>query len=192
MRLWLKLTPFIMAGILGVVGVLTLSGGDAEAGGALATARLRDPAGTTLGAVRMSALGDGKIQVRVQVRGLTPGFHGFHIHTIGTCTAPDFTSAGGHFNPTVAVHPGHAGDQPVILVNADGSGAGRFVTDRYALGDLFDADGSALVVHAAADNYGNVPIRYTATGAPSPGPDAATLLTGDAGARSLCGAITQV
>jgi Cu-Zn family superoxide dismutase len=189
MQRWKKFTPFAIAGVLGLTGVLAMSGG-AGAGGALASARLRDGGGATLGAVRLTTLGDGKIQVRVQVHGLTPGFHGFHIHTIGTCTAPDFTSAGGHLNPGAVNHADHAGDQPVILVNADGTGAGRFVTDRYAIGDLFDADGSALVVHAGADNYGNIPVRYTASGAPSPGPDAATLLTGDAGVRSLCGVIT--
>jgi Cu-Zn family superoxide dismutase len=189
MTRWKRLVPFGVAAMLGLASLMTMSGG-AEAGGAVAKARLRDAGGVTLGEVRMTTMGDGKIQVRVRVHGLTPGFHGFHIHTIGTCTAPDFTSAGGHFNPGTVNHADHAGDQPVILVNADGTGAGRFVTDRYVVADLFDGDGSALVVHAGADNYANIPIRYTATGAPSPGPDASTLLTGDAGARSLCGVIT--
>ena len=191
MSLWKKLSTFGVAAALGVAGVMAMSGG-AGADGVVAGAQLKDAAGTTMGSVQMTTIGNGKILVRVQVRGLTPGFHGFHIHTTGTCTAPDFTSAGGHFNPGAVNHASHAGDQPVILVNDDGTGRGRFLTDRYALADLFDADGSALVVHAAADNYANIPTRYTALGVASPGPDATTLLTGDAGARTLCGEITHV
>jgi Cu-Zn family superoxide dismutase len=71
-----------------------------------------------------------------------------------------------------------------LLVNADGTGTATFVTDRYAIVDLFDADGSAFIVHALADNYANIPTRY----APS-GPDATTLGTGDAGGRLACGVI---
>ena len=158
--------------------------GSAGAVPSAAKAVLKDASGATIGNVRLTPAPDGKVLVAVSVGGLAPGFHGFHIHTIGTCTAPDFTSAGGHFNPAGAVHAGHAGDQPVLLVNADGTAVAKFVTDRYAIGDLFDADGSALVVHAAADNYANIPTRLSATGA-----DATTLATGDAGSRVACGLI---
>jgi len=134
------------------------------------------------------------VNVRAVVSGLTPGFHGFHIHATGTCdpsipagqTSP-FTSAGGHFNPTGATHGSHAGDQPVLLVNADGTATARFATDRFGVESLFDADGSAFIVHAAPDNYANIASRYSAAGVP--GPDAATLTTGDAGARVFCGVI---
>ena len=174
-----------------VVSGLTLS---AHAGATRATATLLDPVGTTVGTVRMNTQTDGHVLVRVSVTGLPAGFHGFHIHTVGTCTAPDFVSAGGHFNPGGATHPSHAGDQPVILVNADGTGILRFETDRYAVADLFDADGSAFIVHAGADNYANIPTRYASSTPVSPGalgPDATTLATGDAGARSACGLIRQ-
>jgi Cu-Zn family superoxide dismutase len=149
-----------------------------------AEAVLVDAGGNEIGVVRFASGNHGKVEVRVKVSGLTAGFHGFHVHTIGTCTAPDFTSAGGHFNPGSVSHPGHAADMPVVLVNADGNGWARFRTDRYAVADLFDADGSAVVVHANPDNYANIPTdRY------DPDPDATTLATGDAGARLACGVI---
>jgi Cu-Zn family superoxide dismutase len=164
--------------VLGAVAAFAQTdASDAEAG-------LFDGAGNAVGSVKFFQGAGGKVEVRVRVSGLTPGFHGMHVHTIGTCTAPDFTSAGGHFNPTAASHPGHAADGPVILVNADGRGWARFRTDRYAVDDLFDADGSAVVVHANPDNYANIPTdRY------DPDPDATTLATGDAGARVACGVV---
>ena len=150
---------------------------------------LRDANGAVVGVVHMSAEADGKILVRVSASGLAAGFHGFHIHTIGICNAAGgFVSAGGHFNPGAATHAAHAGDQPLLLVNADGTALARFATDRYTIDQLFDADGSAFIVHAAADNYANIPSRYSAAGVP--GPDAVTLTTGDAGGRSACGVIT--
>ena len=158
-------------------------------------ATLRDASGAVVGKVWLQEDG-GKISVRAVVSGFAPGFHGFHIHTIGTCdptipagqTSP-FTSAGGHLNlVSGATHGMHAGDQPVLLVNADGTASARFQSDRYAIADLFDADGSAFIVHAGSDNYANIPTRYSAAGVP--GPDAATLATGDAGGRVACGVIT--
>ena len=165
-------------------GALALSAGaDTQA----ARATLRDASGNVVGVVKLS-LTDGKIGVKARVEGLPAGFHGFHIHSAGTCDASvGFASAGGHFNPTRATHGGHAGDQPVLLVNADGTAELRFTTDRYAVGDLFDAGGSAFIVHAGADNYANIPTRYSAAGVA--GPDTTTLATGDAGARSACGVI---
>ena len=121
---------------------------------------------------------DGSVLVRVAVHGLAPGFHGFHVHAAGVCKAP-FTTAGGHFNPNAASHPNHAADMPVLLVNADGTGEARFKTDRFDIADLFDTNGSALIIHAGPDNYANIPARYGT-------PDASTLLTGDSGSRAAC------
>jgi superoxide dismutase, Cu-Zn family len=130
---------------------------------------------------------NGGVQVDITVHGLTPGFHGFHVHSIGVCDGTTgFTSAGGHFNPGGDQHPHHAADFPVLLVQEDGIGEAHFYTDRFAVGDLFDADGSALIIHAGPDNYANVPTRYAAGG-----PDATTLGTGDAGGRAACGLITH-
>jgi Cu-Zn family superoxide dismutase len=171
---------------LGGTMAVTLSAG---ARGREAKAMLRDANGAVVGVVHLSVEADGKILVRASASGLAPGFHGFHIHSVGSCDAAGgFLSAGGHFNPGGATHPTHAGDQPVLLVNTDGTAVARFQTDRYTVDQLFDADGSAFIVHAASDNYANIPTRYSAGGVP--GPDAATLATGDAGGRSACGVIT--
>ncbi len=183
---------------VGVAITATVWATSAGAGGTHAHAYLRDPSGNTIGRVLLSTRDDGKIAVRVWVQGLPAGFHGFHIHTIGVCDPGNplgaFVGAGGHFNPAAANHGSHAGDLPVILVNADGTGRGVFVTDRYDIVDLFDADGSAFIVHAGADNFANIPTRYTSSTPVTPGatgPDAMTLLTGDAGGRSACGVIKQ-
>jgi Cu-Zn family superoxide dismutase len=157
-----------------------------------ARARLSDVNGHVVGVVKLS-ITDGKIGVKASVEGLSPGFHGFHIHSTGTCNpSVSFTTAGGHFNPTGATHGGHAGDQPVLLVNTDGTAELRFTSDRYAMPDLFDADGSAFIVHALADNYANIPTRYLSSTPPQTGqtgPDTPTLSTGDAGGRVACGVI---
>ncbi len=165
------------------------------AGGREARATLRDASGAVVGRVWLQEA-DGKINVRAVVSGFAPGFHGFHVHAVGTCdpavppgqTSP-FTSAGGHLNPSGTTHGAHAGDQPLLLVNSDGTAMGRFASDRYTVASLFDADGSAFIVHAAPDNYANIPGRYAAAGVV--GPDAATLATGDAGGRVACGKIQR-
>jgi superoxide dismutase, Cu-Zn family len=123
------------------------------------------------------------VWVMGNVRNLPPGFHGFHIHTVGQCVPP-FTSAGGHYNPGGGMHPNHAGDMSTLLVNADGTGTVALATDRFSISDLRDADGSAVMVHALPDNYANIPTdRY------DPDPDAMTTSTGDAGGRIACGVI---
>jgi superoxide dismutase, Cu-Zn family len=136
----------------------------------------------------MSIRRHGKVTVTGAVWRLAPGFHGFHVHAVGECVAP-FTSAGGHFNPTGDDHGDPAGDLPSMLVNADGTGELHFATDRFSLGKLFDADGSALMVHAGRDDYANIPNRYTSGGVP--GPNAETLASGDAGSRAACGVMER-
>lgn len=154
-----------------------------------AGARLRDANGNPAGVVRVTDLASGKTRVQANVEGLPPGFHGFHVHAVGQCTPPDFTSAGGHLNPSGNDHPFHAGDQPVLLVNRDGTGQLAFETDRYSVADLFDADGSAYIVHANPDNYANIPMRYHSHTYDVFGPDPDTEATGDAGSRLACGEV---
>jgi Cu-Zn family superoxide dismutase len=150
-----------------------------QAEGNRASATLFDASGAKVGEVKLWGTRGG-VRVQAEVRSIPAGFHGFHIHTVGTCTPP-FTTAGGHWNPAGQTHPSHAGDQPVLMVNTDGTGSLSFVSDRYRIGDLFDADGNAFIVHADPDNYANV-YRYGT-------PDSTTLATGDAGARIACGII---
>ncbi len=135
------------------------------------------PAGT------VQLLSNGQtVTVAGAVTGMEPGQHGFHLHTTGRCTAPDFTSAGGHLNPTGNAHgslaPGgkHLGDMPNLTVGANGSGSIQYEIDRpasAALDAIFDADGTAVVVHAGADDYRTDP-------------------SGDAGSRVACGVLRRI
>ena len=151
----------------------------------LARATLVNAAGQTVGSVRFERRGKSRaLTVSVRARRLSPGFHGFHVHTVGTCEAPSFMSAGPHLNPAGGGHPAHAGDMPPLLVMSGGTAEARFKTDRFSLAALRDADGSAVMIHALADNHANIPTeRY------DPDPDATTLATGDAGARAACGPV---
>lgn len=137
------------------------------------------------------------LRVRVDVTGLTPGFHGMHVHAAGQCVAP-FTSAGGHHNPGGRTHGSHAGDLPPLFVRRDGTASVRLETDALTLAGLLDGDGdgSALIVHAGRGNLANVPGHYHShvpdASSTTHGPDAATLATGDAAARVVCGVVTPV
>jgi superoxide dismutase, Cu-Zn family len=102
------------------------------------------------------------VEFTLQVKGLKPGRHGVHLHAIGKCEPPGFTAAGGHFDPGPAGnpdpdanHPYHMGDIPNLEVGADGSGTLKGVTTRVTLSDgplsLFDADGSAIIIHGNPD-----------------------------------------
>ena len=149
--------------------------------------QLVDASGAEAGVVKLTTQG-GSVVVRAEVEGLTPGFHGFHVHSVGECVAP-FTSAGGHYNPTAVGHGSHAGDMPSLLVLDDGTGQLQFATDNFTIAELFDADGTAIIVHALPDNFANIPTRYQSTTEGTFGPDSATLATGDAGSRAACGVV---
>jgi len=146
---------------------------------------LKNGTGAAVGSASFTAVtANSPVIVRASVRRQQPGFHGFHIHTTGRCIGPAFTSAGGHLKADGQNHGGHLGDMPSLLVKRNGTATLLLTTDRFKLADLRDADGSAVMVHAAPDNYANIPPRY----APG-GPDQMTLDTGDSGARVVCGAI---
>ena len=125
----------------------------------------------------------GGVRILLDVAGLEPGDKAVHIHEVGRCDPPSFDSAGAHFNPTKAEHGTsnprgpHAGDLPDIAVNTDGKGhleatAKLATLDKKVAASLFDADGSALVVHERADDKRTDP-------------------AGNAGARLACGVIVS-
>ena len=137
--------------------------------------------GTPAGTVQLLSSGQ-TVTVAVAAVGMSPGEHGFHLHTTGKCTAPDFTSAGGHLNPGNNTHgsmsPGgqHLGDMPNLTIAANGTGRAEVQLEGNAtdvLADIFDADGTAVVVHEGPDDYR---------------PDPA----GDAGSRIACGVMKRV
>lgn len=168
-----------------VVATAMWGGGGPAYGGQTARARLVDASGNNVGDVRLKVhRGQTRVEAQLQLAPQLAGFHGFHIHAVGRCDPAGFTSAAGHLSQPGQNHRDHAGDMPSLLVNGDGRAEISFNTDRVTLSTLFDADGSAVVVHAGPDNFANIPARY----APN-GPDAPTLATGDAGARVACGVL---
>lgn len=103
-----------------------------------------------------------KVEVTVTVKGLKPGLHGMHLHAVGKCEAPAFTSAGGHFDPGPfgnpdpdLNHPFHMGDLPNLEAGANGEARVTAVTTRVTLTQgplsVFDPDGTALIIHANQD-----------------------------------------
>jgi len=163
--------------------VIVLAAGSAWAGSKhmKAGAELMDATGKPIGMATLTEQKDG-VKVTVKVSGLKPGQHGFHIHENGTCTAPDFKSAGGHFNPFKKHHGienpegKHAGDLPNLTVKEDGSAEASFVATGTTLGkgpgSLFKEGGTAIVIHADPDDNKNDP-------------------AGNAGARVACGVVAK-
>lgn len=138
--------------------------------------------GKAAGTATFVGSGD-EVTVTVAANGLTPGFHGLHIHAVASCEG-DFASAGGHMQ--VEGHTGHpsSGDLPSLLVMEDGTANLTTTTDAFTIADLQNhGEGRAIVVHSGADNFANIPPRY------APAPDQETLATGDAGSRVACGVI---
>jgi superoxide dismutase, Cu-Zn family len=184
-------------GMSGMAMSGTASENAASGGDAVAQARLATPQGQQVGTVTFAVNGS-VVTVTAQVEGLPAGFKGFHVHSIGKCepnspnpTDPskvgDFLSAGGHLGSATAAHPGHQGDLTALEVRGDGSAELVTSTDAFDMDSVLDADGSAVMVHAGPDNFGNIPTRYAPTG-----PDADTQATGDSGGRAACGVVTAV
>ena len=98
------------------------------------------------------------VLLTLQVEGLPPGRHGVHVHMVGKCDPPGFESAGSHWNPSGARHGleapegQHAGDMPNLVVKDDGKGTLAYELRGATFAGLLDADGSAMVVHASADD----------------------------------------
>jgi Cu-Zn family superoxide dismutase len=151
--------------------------------GAKAHAAIKDAQGKTVGDATLTQMTHG-VLIAAELSGLPPGQHGMHIHAVGKCEPPAFTSAGGHFNPTGHKHGynaeagPHQGDLPNLIVAADGKatvdvfvpdlslGAGQVASGTStptaasgssAMHDVFDQGGASLVIHAKADDYATDP-----------------------------------
>jgi len=183
-RVRLAVAVAITACALGV-GTSLVAAKKAPSDVVVVNAKLKNAAGQQVAVVQFRKSPRSAVKVIVTSRGLPPGFHGMHVHTVGACQAPSFTSAGGHLKNAGSSHSDHTGDLTSLYVKSDGTASARFETDRFGLESLRDLDGSAVMIHASPDNFGNIPPRY----APD-GPDQATRDTGDSGARIACGPIS--
>jgi superoxide dismutase, Cu-Zn family len=146
----------------------------------LATATLKQGNGLPAGTAVLAAAGD-KVTLTVAVAGLSAGDRGMHLHMVGRCDGPDFTSAGGHLNPGARQHGmhnpagSHLGDLPNLTVGSNGTGSATATlpgTRAELEAAVFDGDGTAIIVHAAADDYKTDP-------------------TGNSGPRVACGILTR-
>lgn len=147
-----------------------------------AVADLKDATGKLVGRAFFYE-GPRGMLLRIEVGGLTAGWHGIHIHEKGVCTAPDFASAGAHLNPGHKSHGllhaggAEAGDLPSFFAEATGIARTSLFTDLVSAkgaggrAALLDADGSSVVIHAAPDDQSTQP-------------------TGGSGARVVCGVVT--
>lgn len=151
-------------------------------GGGLAerqTVEFIDGNGEPTGTAKLMETPNG-VLIDAELANLEPGWHAFHVHERGRCDTPDFKSAGGHYHPHGNRHGfrtvdgPHAGDLPNIHVDEDGTARFQAFADGLTLkgeqAALLDEDGSALVVHAGADDYRSQP-------------------AGNAGSRIACAAV---
>ncbi|WP_310498887.1 superoxide dismutase family protein [Sandarakinorhabdus sp.] len=147
----------------------------------LISTRLLTAGGDELGTVQVMQEKDGT-RVIAEIKGLPPGEYALHLHSVGACTGPDFTSAGPHFNPDARQHGrdnpmgAHAGDLPNLIVSASGIAMLDALQPGLKLAEgtapLLDADGAAVVLHARPDDYRSDP-------------------AGNAGARIACGVLRR-
>src|SRR5262245_9909828 len=160
-----------------VLGAALALGSPVQAAGS-AIASLKDASGNEVGKAALTETPSG-VLIRLDLTGVPSGEHALHFHAVGKCEPPDFKSAGPHFNPGEHKHGienpegSHAGDMPNLHVPGDGKLSLEVLNPAVTLSGksaLLDEDGSALVIHAAADDYRTDP-------------------AGNAGDRIACGII---
>jgi superoxide dismutase, Cu-Zn family len=160
-----------------VAGCSTMQTPETVAVSNVAMAELKRSDGSNAGVAALSDRSDG-VWLSVAMSRNTPGTYGIHLHAVGKCDAPDFTSAGPHWNPAQKQHGfdnpmgTHAGDIRNLEVNADGTAAVSVQLAGAVFGSALDADGLALVIHEKADDYSTDP-------------------SGNSGKRLICGVFTK-
>lgn len=198
-----RLVALVAAGVISL-GALAALQGTSGAGGVVALAELRSAGGQPVGTVVFKKHGHEIIGVaKVSLPVASTQFRGFHIHANDVDNYPattdgnpadgcqgTFASVDGHWALSGQDHGNHAGDLPVLMRDpATGYAEAEFVIGKFQPGDVI---GKAVVVHADADNYANIPPRYVSPIGPTTGgPDVTTLSNGDAGGRYACGVIVS-
>lgn len=153
----MKLT--LLAGVL----VVLLGCASRDVGAAqMAIAQLQGADGQPVGVATLVE-GSGGVAITVNLYGMPPGTHAFHIHAAGSCDRPGFKSAQGHFNPYSKKHGlknpegPHAGDLLNITIGSDGTGAFVLFAPLVTLGSgpnsLFREGGTAVMIHEGPDDY---------------------------------------
>src|SRR5215510_421377 len=171
-----KIIAIVLAFTVGAIGYATNTMAQTYA-----RADIKNAEGKTVGTASLRDTKDG-VLITLNVKGLPEGLHAVHIHAVGECEGPAFTSAGGHFNPLNKKHGlknpdgPHAGDLPDMYVNKDGVGRYETLLESMTLTpgqtSIFDSDASAIVIHSTADDNMTDP-------------------AGDSGDRIACGVITK-
>ena len=158
-----------MKAISSVVCLMLLAGGIAAvqarsaAASKAVTVEIKDAQGQNVGTAVLSEVPHG-VKIKLDVKGLPAGEHSLHIHQNAKCEAPDFKSAGPHFNGASG-HSDHAsmpaGDIPdfSLIVAADGTGHATVVAPNVSMGadehSVFSNGGTAIVIHAVAGGTSN-------------------------------------
>jgi len=152
---------------LSVLFVALLGACATSMSGPSASASLAAKSGSTVSGTVVFSEAAGKLRVEATVAGLTPGEHGFHIHEAGDCSAPDATSAKGHFNPAGKTHghhgsaEHHGGDLPNLVAKAQGEARYSAEISSLSLEGPNGVSGRSGVLRADPDDYTSPPARHS-------------------------------
>ena len=164
--------PMLLA-VLSITGCSTVQTAESAAVSEVASANLVRANGSAVGVATLSKRSDG-LWLSIAADAPGRGTYGMHVHAVGRCDGPEFTTAGPHWNPAMKQHGrdnpmgAHSGDMPNVTANA----AGRLVIETKLTGAMFaqvlDADGASVVIHEKPDDYKTDP-------------------SGNSGKRLICG-----